>query len=398
MSGYEFEKLPLSAFGDLRVVEISPIFHSSFEYTVDNTEITTNSVVAGGTVTQADGMAVIGTSTTTGSTAILQSKTHARYHAGFGGLMRVSALFTAGVSGTVQYAGLADTAGSSATVKNGYMVGYDGTTFGFHRFQNDTKISVAQTSWDDPMDGTGESGMLLDSSRLNVFFIQFQYLGAGAIKLWVEREQGDLVLAHSIQYANSYTSPSVHNPNFYAMFIAKNGATTSNVVIKTGSYGYFVEGKTSHIEYHQPQFATGLREKTTVTTETAIFTIRCRSTYASKTNFIDIQLERLVASIEATSANNLGSVRLVKNATLGGSPSYADINTNNSVVEIDTAGTTVTGGTTLLAIPLAGKNDKSIENVTDYKFILQAGESITVAGTSANSATIVAAIMWKELF
>lgn len=389
---------PLTAFGDLRIAELSPQFQGSFEYTVANTDLSTNTVVNGGTVTQASGMAVVTTSTTTASSALFESKQHARYKAGLGGLSRFTALFNSPVALTEQYIGLADETGSSAAFKNGYIVGYDGTTFGFHRFQNDSKITVTQANWDDPLDGTGLSGMTLDQTKLNVFFIQYQYLGAGAIKLFVEKPNGDMALVHTIQYVNANTEPSAHNPNFHHIMWVNNKATTSNLILKSSSYSYFVEGKTQFIEIHQPEHSSGIREKTTVTTEVAIFTIRNKSTYQSKTNFIDIFLQNLTAAIEASSANNIGQVRLVKNTSLGGVPSYSDINTSDSVVEIDTAGTTLTGGEEIVSSLLAGKNDKILEDLTPFKIILNPGETITLAGLSANSATIDGALLFRELF
>ena len=392
------EAMPLTAFGDLRTAELSPQFQGSFEYTVSNTDLNANIVANGGTVTQASGMGVVTSSTTTASTACFQSKRHAKYRPGLGGVSRFTALFTSPVAATEQYVGIVDEVGSGAAFKNGYMVGYDGTTFGFHRFQNDSKTTVTQASWDDPLDGTGASGMTLDQTKLNVFFIQFQYLGAGVIKLYAEKENGDIVLVHSVQYANLNTEPSTHNPNFHHMMWVNNKATTDNLIVKSASYAFFVEGKTSFIELHQPDNSSGTKEKTTVTTEVAIFTIRNKSTYVTKTNFIDILLLRASASIEASSANNLGRVRIVKNATLGGTPSYGDINAANSVVEIDTAGTTVTGGKELGTSLLAGKNDRDSVNLTDSRLVLGPGETITISGISANSATIDANIIWRELF
>lgn len=218
-----------TAFGETQVATLSPIFQNTFEYTVSNTELLTNTVVNGGTVTQASGMGVVGSSTTTASTARMQSAQHARYHAGTGGLSRFTALWSTPVADTEMYIGLADETGSSAAFMNGYMVGYDGTTFGFHRFQNDTKITVALSAWDDPLDGTGPSGITLDTTKINVFQIQFQYLGAGAIKIYVEDSvSGDFVLSHTIQYANTQTEPSVHNPNFFHTMWVNNAGTTSS--------------------------------------------------------------------------------------------------------------------------------------------------------------------------
>ena len=392
-------EFPLTAFGDLRTAELSSQFQGSFEYTVDNTDININTNVNGGTVTQESAMAVLGTSIITASSALFQSKQHAKYRAGLGGVSRFTALFSTPVIGTEQYIGVADELGSSAAFKNGYVVGYDGITFGFHRFQNDEKFTTALSSWDDPLDGSGASGTILDKIKGNIFFIQYPYLGFGDVNIWMQQQNsGALVKVHRVPYVNNNTSPSVHNPNFHHVMWVNNKATTSDIVMKSASYAYFIEGKTSLIELHQPINSSGTQEKAGVTSEVAIFTIRNRTSYSSKTNFIDIKLLNIFASIEAGSANNLGSVRLVKNATLGGASSYSNINTNNSVVEIDTSSTTVTGGTEIIATPLAGKNDKAVNNLSSLKVILNPGETLTFAGSSVNSATIRVGNLWRELF
>jgi hypothetical protein len=391
-----------TAFGENLVGQLYPQFQNSFEYTVDNTDLTENTVVNGGTITQSSAMAVISTSTTTSSSGMLESYRHAKYRSGIGGVARFTALFTSPVAGTEQYVGVMDVPGSSFAFRNGYSFGYTGTAFGIQRWSNDTLIAVDQSSWNVDTLGAGTknpSGMTLIHTNLNVFQIRYQYLGAGAIRFFIEDSAtGDFILVHMIKYANKYIEPSVHNPNFHFIMWAANKATASNIIVKSSSFGYFSEGRTTFIELHQPQNSSGLKQKTAVTTEVAIFTIRNKNTYASKSNFIDIFIENVLASIEASSANNLGSVRLIKNATLGGTPSYLDINTTNSVVEIDVAGTTVTGGKEIAVFPLAGKNDKTNFDLTPFRVILKHNETLTIAGKSANSATIECAALWRELF
>ena len=149
------EEQPKTAFGELLIGQLSPQFQGSFEYTVSNTDLNTNTVTNGGTVTQASGMAVVGSSTTTASTALFQSKQHAKYRPGLGGNSRFTAMFTSPVATTEQFIGIMDEVGSGAAFKNGYAIGYDGLGFGFQRFQNDVKVAIAQADWDDPLDGTG---------------------------------------------------------------------------------------------------------------------------------------------------------------------------------------------------------------------------------------------------
>jgi hypothetical protein len=388
-----------SAFGEQAVVEYSPQWQQSFEYTVDNTDLNTNILVAGGTITQATAMAVIASSTTSASQATLKSTHHARYKAGFGGMARFSAVFSTPVATAHMYAGLADEVGTTAEFINGLMIGYNGTNWAVARYQNDVAFEIAQSSWDDPLDGTGKSGVTIDFTKLNIFYIQFQYLGAGAIYFWTEHpETGVPFRFHTIPYANLYTTPSTYNPNYHMTFHADNKATTSNVSVSTASYGYFIEGKTELVEFHQPQNTTGTVVATGVTLEVALFTIRNKATYAGKVNYIDILLERYSASIEAGAANNLGTVRIVKNATLGGTPEWNDINTTNSVVEIDVLATTVAGGKELLSIDLAGKNDSDKENLIPYKIVIHPLETVTFTGSSAAVAEMRDSLLWKELF
>lgn len=389
-----------SAFGESLVAQLSPQFQGSFEYTVDNTDLNTNTEVNGGTVTQGDGMAVVGTSTTTASNALFQSKQHAKYKPGLGGLSRFTALFSTPIAATEQYIGIMDEIGSGAAFKNGYAIGYDGLTFGFHRFQNDSLITVDQADWDDPLDGTGKSGMTLDHTKLNVFEIRYQYLGSGKIELCVESDlTGLFIVVHAVQYANKNTEPSTHNPNYHFTIWADNKATSSDIVLKSASYGYFVEGKTDLIELHQPENSSGTKTLAlSAGVEGAIFTIRNKALYASKTNFIDILLLSAGGSIEASANNNLAEIRVVKNATLGGTPSYSDINTPNSVIEIDVAGTTVTGGTEIDPNTLAGKNDKFKTPLAINRIILNPGETLTLAGVSVADASVKGNCVWRELF
>jgi len=388
-----------SAFGELLTAELHPQIQQSFAYTVSNTRLNTNTTANDGTITQETALLKVQSSATANGTAQFQSKRHARYRPGLGGLFRFTAMFSAPIATGEQYVGTLDETGSTAAFKNGYAIGYDGTTFGVHRFVNDSKSSVALSACDDPLDGTGESRITLDTTKLNVFQIRFQYLGAGAIEFEVEDpELGTFVRFHTIRFANTNTVPSVYNPNFHATYWANNGGTATNVSVASASYGYFIEGHTEFEELHQPTASSGTKELTSVTTESQLFTIRNKSSYASKTNFIDVLLQAFSVSVEASAANNLGTARVVLNATLGGSPSYADISTTDSVIELDTASTTVTGGTELVSVELAGKNDKAILDVSRYQIIMAPNDTLTIAVSSANSATFRGSMVWKELF
>lgn len=398
LSGFA-TKFPLTAFGDNRTSLLHPQIEQTFESTVSNSQLIASAVTASGVVSQTNAMADVSSGTTVGGSAALYSAHFVRYHTGLGGLFRFSALFTSPVSGTLQYYGIMDERGSTATFKNGLSIGYNGTTLGIQRWQNDSLQEVPRSSWDDKLDGTGTSGLNIDFTKGNVFDIQYQYLGFGAINFYVQNPTTGLPTKfHTIKYAGTNTTPSTFNPNYKATIFVFNGSTTNNITIRSGSFGYFVEGMTQYIEVYRPQFSSGTISKTGVTTETALFTIRNDSTYASKTNFIDTILERLSVALDTNSTNNLGMIRLIKNATLGGTPSYTKIHATDSLCSIDTSGTTVSGGIEIFSTELAGKDDKLVEDLSNYLIIEHPGDTVTVAVSSSNSASISGSLLWKELF
>lgn len=396
---FKTENNQQTAFGELLTASLTPQLQGTFVYTVDNTTQNTNTTTAGGTVTQSDAKAVVSTSTTTASDAMLQTVKSAQYAPGQGACSRFTGMFTSPVAGTEQYIGLMDERGSSETFKNGLAVGYTGTTFGFHRWSNDTLTTINQEDWLDPLDGSGPSGMTLDPTKLNIFIIRFRYLGAGIIELLVEDDQnsGTFVTVHRTHYSNAYTSPHSFNPNYKFTIFTDNKATTSDISLSSASYAYFIEGSALHKDVQVPVFSTPVSEKSSVTTEVAVVTIRNKSTYASKTNFINIVITNLSVSEEASQPSNQATFRFIKGATLGGSVSYTDIDTTDSVVEYDTAGTTVTGGTQLAALFLSGKNDKENINISNQNVVLGPGESLTLSVSSREDADVRASVSWKEL-
>ena len=90
---------------------------------------------------------------------------------------------------------------------------------------------------------------------------------------------------------------------------------------------------------------------------------------------------------------------MIKDATLGGSPSYTDVSTNTSVIDYDTAGTTVTGGTVIDFGSLASAGSLSESGTTTTDVELLPGETLTLAvnaTTSTTDATVT--IRWVEDF
>ena len=73
---------------------------------------------------------------------------------------------------TTKYIGLFT--GIPPAITKGILIGYtENTDTFFVRYTGISTTSINQSSWDDPLDGTGSSGCILNSSEPNTFFIDF---------------------------------------------------------------------------------------------------------------------------------------------------------------------------------------------------------------------------------
>lgn len=375
---------PLTAFGEVNNAENSARIQLQFPYNVNTDEVTT-ATTGSGQVTHSQPFAVCSTTAAINSSASVSSKNNLHYRTGQGGAILFTAVFTTGAANSSQLVG----AGNST---DGLFFGYNGATFGINRRYNGSDNWVAQASWNvDPMTGSGPSGQTLVPTNGNVYKIEFQWLGFGAINFYIENTNtGEFQLVHKIKYANTTTTTTLLNPSLPLFFSAANTTNATNIVVKVPSMAAFIQGKLIN---------TGLLNSFTssksVTTQANIFTIRNNTTFNSINNLKFVQPTYLSF---APTGNIILTYNLVLNTTLGGSPSYTNLNANTSVVAYDTAGTTLTGGRTLATFLVNGANNISID-ISALNIILNPGDILTIAGTSSGVAsTAAASVMWIEQF
>ena len=255
-----------------------------------------------------------------------------------------------------------------------------------------TDTWVSQTAWsEDVMDGTGPSKMTLDPTKGNVYQICYQWLGFGMISFYMEDSTtGDFQLVHKLQYANANTATSINNPSLPICCTVENTTNDTDVVLKVPSLAAFVEGENDD---HGPRFVKS-NAKAGITTETSILTIRNNLVAGSIENRSKIVVKFL--SLATETGNKVAAFRVVRGATLGGSPSYASVDTD-SIVSFDVAGTTVTGGDELFAQTLSQDSSDKVFLNNGLVIELFPGETLTFAGGSALSSDMTAAMSWVEI-
>lgn len=374
---------PLTAFGELSMAQNNPRIQLQFPYNINTEEVNTTTT-GSGTVSFSQPFAVCSTTAATSSSATLSSKNNIHYRTGQGGLVIFTCIFTTGATGSTQVIGVGD-------ASDGLFFGYNGTAFGINRRYNGSNNWTDQTAWNqDKMDGTGASGMTLVPTNGNVYKIQYQWLGFGNINFYIENPATGLtVLVHQIQYPNQFTTTTLLNPTKPIMMQATNTTNNTNIVMKSPSMAAFVQGILA-----PPQLINNINNSKAVTTQASILTIRNNTTFNSITNYKAVHILQL----SYTNGNQLATFNLYLNATLGGSPSYTNVNANTSVVSYDTAGTTVSGGK-LVGTYYSNTNQSNALDISAYYIILNPGDTLTVAGTSAGpSVTCYASLMWNEQF
>jgi len=376
---------PRGVFGEIITANLTPVVAGDFVYGINSNTIA--SVLTGsGTATSANQMGVASTTAAATSTAMIKSAKVAKYRPGQGVQARFTAMFTTGAANSTQIAGM-----MNSTV-DAFGFGYNGAAFGVLWRRNSSDTWVARASWNlDVCDGTGDSGFTIDPTKLNIYRIQMGYLGAfGAIMSVLNSVNGQWVDVHQFVFVNTTTTPHVTNPTMHFAIYAANAANTTNIAVSCASFFMGIEGERRGLggTYGISSF------KSIGTTQNNVITVRNNTTINSVTNRSMLRLRSLSVS---TAASVPVIFQLLKNTTLGGSPSYTNVDATNSLAAYDTAGTTVTGGNQVFNCAI-GANGNQFSDLTEFDIFLLPGETLTVSAASISGAASnqVVALNWNE--
>ena len=88
-----------------------------------------------------------------------------------------------------------------------------------------TDNGIAQSSWNvDKLDGTGASGITLDTTKTQIFFIDYEWLGVGRVRFGFFIN-GVPVICHTIDHANLNTVVYMSTPNLPLRYEVRNNGT-----------------------------------------------------------------------------------------------------------------------------------------------------------------------------
>lgn len=155
-----------------------------------------------------------------------------------------------------------------------------------------TSEHIPQASWNlDP-------ASWLDPTKGNVYQIEYQYLGFGAIRFGIEYpETGEFRPVHLIKYPNANTSPSLGNPALRLGMYGVNLSATTDLVIKSASMAGYMQGKPAKTRNPRAVVHT---QSVDNSAETTVIALRTRKTYNNLFNQVEIEPELLSVANEGS--------------------------------------------------------------------------------------------------
>lgn len=265
-----------------------------------------------------------------------------------------------------------------------------------------TETIVQQSAWNkDKLDGSGSSGITIDASKTQIFIVDLEWLGVGAVRCGVVFN-GRIFYAHEFYNANANTVPYMDLGSLPCRFEAR-----STVAAAAGSCTHvcssvIIEGG---IELLGKRFTASRYSNTiSVGAETPVIAIRLKSTG----NFPKVNVYVDGFSAICTSQGNLmWKLYMVKDTAVGSvltGSSFVSTNAE-SAVEYDISSTGITPTGTVI-------NTGFISNNNDFSELTIGRDNNTILTTNVSgvsdlviltmeslgpSETISASIKWKEI-
>lgn len=388
-----FPHASLGAFGDLQVVEMTPLLNLSFATGLRD-QLVTTSVANSATVDANAARLRLQSGTNAAGSAIAQSARPVAYRAGQGITAKFTALFTAGVANSTQIVGMGN-------ANDGYFFGYNGTSFGICHRNGGADTWTAQANWNgDTCNGNGSSGFNWNPAFGTPLKLVYPFLGYGTIRFYVLNPATSAwILCHTIRYPNTSATTQLSNPtlSFYAQSI--NSGATTNQIVYVGSVGVFLDGPRVFLG---PQFAVNA-SRAAITTEANVLTLRSATTVNGVTNRGLMRLRQI--SFVSNAGNGVCTFFIKRGVVLSGTTTFTAVSGTTaddgvtltaaqSVASTNTAAT-ITGGTVIWNAVLNTGSNFTVD-LTSQDIFLAPGEVLVISASSTASTLGAVAISWQE--
>lgn len=256
---------------------------------------------------------------------------------------------------------------------NGYYLELDGTQLSFVRRSYVTgellETRVFQSEWNmDKLDGTGPSDVVLDISKAQIMFSEYEWLGAGSVRLGFAID-GQFIIAHQFNHANYVTSPYITTASLPVRYEIENTGTTSTA----SSLGQICTTVISNGGYSRRTEAWTASRTETVNVSSTFYPIASIRMAAGRTDSVIIPAGLAILPI----AQGNYEWALIRNATITGG-TWVTHTPSTGNVEYNVSATAMTGGVSVAEGLVSSSNQASSAiNIGDgfQRFDLQLGRT-----------------------
>jgi hypothetical protein len=366
----------VDAFGRLRVSQPYTLFDSQNRFAADNQF--SDSTVNGASITYDSNASTVllSADTTSGSKAVRQTYRVFPYQPGKSLEVFATFVMAAAQTNLRQRVGYFNTG-------NGLFFQVYNTTKSFVLRTNTSGTpsdarTVNQADWNgDKLDGTGASGLILDPTKAQILYMDFEWLGVGSVRCGFVID-GQVIICHTFNNANDldkvYMSTAILPVRYEieAVSTMATGATMKQICSTVISEGGFEQISIDHV---------ARRTSVLTTINNAANFIPVVSIRLASTALGAVVLPNRIQFLPTTSQNY--EIALLKNPTLTGATWAATV-PSDSNVEFDVAATAISNVGTIVQTDYVTSSGSGgvgqTSEPTGYNWDLQLGASL--AGVS----------------
>lgn len=262
----------------------------------------------------------------------------------------------------------------------------------------DTKVPRAEFNGDS-LDDVNVSEYILEFSKYNLYWIDFQWLGVGKVRMGTFSPNGKRVTIHTFKNPNAHTVPYMKRGTlpFKMEIFNKSGSASSSEMRSVCT----TIGRQSQIVNFPGEYETFISPVRSITEATpkVLFSAKPMVTYNGVVNRTTI----IPTDLEVNISGSPVRIDIIKNGYISGSTYVANDDADSTVL-IDNIGTTITGGTRIESIMCpAGVSHRELEEKLYNSLKLSAdGVSQPILSFVANimattgSADVNMIMRWKE--
>lgn len=377
-------------FGEKFIASRKPIISANFNYPPDMREINITTL-NGASLTYEVSKLTLNSGTNPNGQIIYETKNSVRYRSGRDLEFMATIVLDAPVEGNSRKFGL-------YTDQNGIYIGYNDLEFGLGVRKSGEDIFIPQSEWNiDKCDGTGYSKFDINFQAMNIFRLNWGFLGIAPILLqWYGGFDKGWITAHAYDIVNISDDTHIDMPYLPIRMTNTNTTNITNVKIQSASvYAGTVDGSeafdSSSREFSRTLSLVGI----TAGVDKPILTFHNKENYQSVANKIDAQLLRVGLATDGTKTVTITLYKLDLTPTGG---DWVDIDTLNSALETSINTTVNLAGAEVLMAWALGKTDSVNDDVDNLNLLLHPNEYACFTYTSTGSSDVNFANRHSEKF